>query len=79
MFERYRAAGVAASSMAKTLALFVAAGAPGRAFDLLSVDESGLEFKRRIERIYRWAKGEHGVALFAQLVGRSIGLRRTLP
>lgn len=76
MLERRRAAGDVHRAVAKALALYVAADLPGRAFDVLKLDEGRPQLEERIAAVYRWAKIDYGAAALTDLVARSMGLKR---
>jgi FkbM family methyltransferase len=63
-----------AAHVAVAAALFVAAGLPGRAYDMLDAAGSrlgGLDAKRvkdQIAHVFNWARLEHGLSLLGQLV-----------
>jgi FkbM family methyltransferase len=77
MFDRNQEARSTIAMIAKTVALYVAADAPGRAFDALDVGGAeNLDVKRKIEGAYRWAKLEHAAEILRDLFGRATGLRR---
>ena len=76
MLERRHDAGDRKRSIAKAVALYVAADVPGRAFDVLELDGSHPELTERIAAVYRWAKLDYGAASLTDLVVRSTGLKR---
>jgi FkbM family methyltransferase len=76
MLERRPAAADRKRSIAKAVALYIAADVPGRAFDVLELDGASTQLTERIGVVYRWAKLDYGAASLTDLVARSTGLKR---
>jgi FkbM family methyltransferase len=80
-----RAGPRAVQEMAKGIALYISADAPGRALDVLQLLPAGgpapLDadaVRANVAALYRWAKLEHGCGELWRLAARALGLRGAL-
>jgi FkbM family methyltransferase len=77
-----RAGPQALQALAKGIALYVSADAPGRALDVLQLLPAGGldpldadQVRASVGALYRWAKLEHGCGELRRLAARALGLR----